>query len=644
MRCVAALMVVVVGSLSAISCAVDSARAADTLDNARGLFQGDWRQISTGRVIPGGVYCDQPYLVKTSDDAWLCVMTTAQGREGSATQTVVSLRSTDRGASWSSPVPLEEPGGPEASYGVLLEVASGRVYCFYNFNTDNIREVKTETGGTFQRVDSLGDYVFRYTDDCGLTWSAERHTVPVREFVCDRENVYGGQVRFFWNVGRPLVAPAGESPLAHWPGPSAALLTLHKVGAMGAGFFAQSEGALLKSENILTERDPTKLVFETLPEGDVGLRTPHGGGRIAEEQAVVQLSDGSLYCVYRTVDGHPACAYSRDGGRTWSAPEYKTYSPGGRRFKHPRAANFVWKCANGHYLYWFHNHAPTAVERKNGWNPYDDRNPAWICAGREIDAGEGKVLVWSEPEILLYDDDPFTRISYPDLIEDGGEYYITETQKSVGRVHQVDRGLLDGLFGQWELKTVAQEGLVVAVPDLGVPMPKSIVAPRLPALVARDQSQEDGRSKDMRAGLTIDLWLQAASLDKPIALLDSVDPFGRGIRVTAESDGSAQLWMSDGKTRCTWSSDAGLLQAGRMSHVVAIVDGGPKIIMFVVDGDLCDGGEQRQFGWGRYSPHLTGVLGSADLVIDPAVVRLRVYNRAIRVSEAVGNFRAGAGR
>ena len=35
---------------------------------------------------------------------------------------------------------------------------------------------------------------------------------------------------------------------------------------------------------------------------------PPGGGRVAEEQSAVSLSDGSLYCVYRTVDGWPSCA------------------------------------------------------------------------------------------------------------------------------------------------------------------------------------------------------------------------------------------------------------------------------------------------------------------------------------------------
>src|SRR4051812_5822333 len=278
-------------------------------------------------------------------------MTTATGHEGASSQHIITLRSTDRGRTWSKPVRLEAPGGPENSYAVLLKVPGGRVYCFYNHNTDNVREIKTENGGAYQRVDSLGHYVFRYSDDHGRSWSAARHEVPVREFACDRQNVYGGKIRFFWNVGRPLLRA------------DAAYFTLHKVGTMGTGFYSQSEGAILRSANILTKRDPAKIVFETLPEGDVGLRTPAGGGRIAEEQCVTTLSDGSLYCVYRSVDGPPVCSYSRDNGRHWSAPKYKSYTPGGKLFKHGRAANFVWRCANGKFLYWFHNQAPPPAQR-----------------------------------------------------------------------------------------------------------------------------------------------------------------------------------------------------------------------------------------------------------------------------------------
>ena len=305
----------------------------------------DPRNITSGSIIPSEGYSDQPYIVQTDDGAWLCIVTTGKGVEGAKGQHVVSLRSTDQGKTWEDIVPIEPADGPEASYGVLLKVPGGRVYAFYNHNTDRVTEIKREDGGApYKRVDCLGHYVFKYSDDNGRTWSAQRYDIPVREFECDRTNVYGGKLTFFWNVGRPIIVG------------NAAFLTLHKVGAMGAGFYAQSEGALLTSKNILTERDPAKITFDTLPDGDIGLRAPAGGGRVAEEQNIVSLSDESLFCVYRTVAGWPAVGYSRDHGHTWTAPAYMSYAPGGPRVKHPRAANFVWKASNGKFLYWFHNH------------------------------------------------------------------------------------------------------------------------------------------------------------------------------------------------------------------------------------------------------------------------------------------------
>ena len=87
-----------------------------------------------------------------------------------------------------------------------------------------------------------------------------------------------------------------------------------------------------------------------------------------------------------------------------------------------------------------------------------------------------------------------------------------------------------------------------------------------------------------------------------------------------------------------------MIQAGKLHHVVITVDGGPKIITFVVDGVLGDGGDQRQFGWGRFSPTLRTPNGSPTLKIAGAVRSLRVYNRPLRTSEAVGNFHAGLGQ
>ncbi len=587
----------------------------------------DQRHIETGREIPSEGYADQPYMVQTDDGAWLCVMTTGPGHEGQKGQHVIATRSTDQGRTWSDPVDVEPSDGPEASYAVLLKVPGGRVYCFYNHNTDRVEEVRREDGGVFERVDSLGHYVFKYSDDHGRTWSDERYEVPIREFECDRENVYGGDLRFFWNVGRPLILDR------------AALMVIHKVGAMGEGFFAKSEGAFVRSENILTESDPEKIEFETLPDGDIGLRPPGapGGGRVAEEQSVTKLSDGSLFCVYRTVDGWPACAYSRDGGHTWTDPQYLTWEPGGRRVKHPRAANFIWRLSSGEFLYWFHNHGGSPARERDDWNPYNDRNPAWLMAAREVPGPDGPLLKFSQPEILLYHDDPRVRMSYPDLVEEpDGSLFITETQKTVARVHDVPSGIVDGLLRQWDNAEITRDGLLL---ELTGDLPETVEMPKLPEFTARDGAGADYGTKRLRTGFTLDLRLRLEDLTPGQVLLDSRDESGQGIALVTSQRGTVELVMRDRWSECRWDTDPGAVQAGEETHVTAIVDGGPAIISFVVDGVLCDGGEQRQFGWGRFTPHLYDLTGGPNLRIAEQVRALRIYDRALRTSEAVGNWR-----
>jgi hypothetical protein len=566
------------------------------------------------------------------DGAWLCVMTTGPAEEGARGQHVVSTRSTDLGRTWSVPVDVEPASGPEASYAVPYLAPSGRVYCFYNHNTDRVREVRREDGGVFLRVDSLGHYVFKFSDDHGRSWSDRRYDVPVREFSMDRTNLYGGVLKFFWNVGRPTSLSDGS-----------VLLTLHKVGAMGPSFFARSEGAFLRSDNLAKERDPERIRFETLPEGDEGLRAPEGGGPIAEEQCITELSDGTLHCVYRTTAGWPACAYSRDRGRTWTRPEYLTYNDGGRRMKNPRAANFVWRLANGRYLYWFHNHGGTPARRRADWDPYADRNPAWMAAGWERETPEGRILEWSQPEVVLYDDDPFIRMSYPDLIEDAGRYFVTETQKDEGRVHELPLGLVQGLLEQRTRRTPASQGLLVEATGAALETGR-VPMPRLPELHERNLRELDHRGKDRRAGFTLDLWVRAGGLGERNVVVDNRVAGGRGL--VLEWDGGVLcLTLNDGRTECVWRSDPVGWEPGTEHHVAVIVDGGPKLILFVVDGVLMDGGEERQFGWGRFSPLLRTPHGAEALKVArdgaPRVEALRFYGRALTVSEAVGNARAG---
>jgi hypothetical protein len=263
-------------------------------------------------------------------------------------------------------------------------------------------------------------------------------------------------------------------------------------------------------------------------------------------------------------------------------------------------------------------------------------------AGTERETANGKVIEWSQPEILLYDDDTFIRMSYPDLVEEGGKFFITETQKNVGRVHEVPAALLDGLFGQAEARTVARQGLALTLPaKAGQAMPREATMPKLPEFHMRDTKRADYGGADLRTGFSLDLWIEVDSATAGRILLDNRDAQGRGLVLATAARGAVRLTLNDGRTESAWESDAGTVRAGKVQHLVATVDGGPKIITFVVDGVLQDGGDARQFGWGRFSPHLRSANGAAKVKIDSAVRSLHVYGRALRTSEAVGNHRAG---
>src|SRR5690606_24998856 len=114
-------------------------------------------------------------------------------------------------SSWVMPLlipPLPAPGPDESAAStapIERRPPAGRVYAFYVYNADNLREVEASTEYARKRVDTLGHYVFRYSDDGGQTWSPERYRVPIRTFDIDRENPYGGDVQFLWGVGKPMI-------------------------------------------------------------------------------------------------------------------------------------------------------------------------------------------------------------------------------------------------------------------------------------------------------------------------------------------------------------------------------------------------------------------------------------------------------
>ena len=566
----------------------------------------DTRNIVTGSRIPDEGYCDMPYIAITEDGNWLCTLTTGSGHEGQGGQHVVSTISSDQGKTWSPLVDIEPADGPEASWAVPLVTPNGRVYAFYTYNG---AEVYNLPDGRRMRADTHGWYVMKYSDDNGQSWSKERHRVPLRVTACDRGNEFGGKVQMFWGIDKPKVSD-GRVYFA--------------FTKLSRYFLVNSEGWLQCSDNILTEPAVEKIQWELRPEGEHGIRDP-AFGSVQEEHNMLPLGGQRLYCVYRTTMGYPCHAYSEDGGRTWTKPEPMTYTPGGRqvKMKNPRACPKLWQCSNGKFLFWYHFHSGKS---------FQDRNPAWIAGGV---LKEGKVY-WSLPEILLYDDDPKTRMSYPDLVEQDGNYWISETQKSIARVHSVDPTLVEGLWAQFDDGAVTEsitKGCVAAFTE-------SEIAKR-GELPVRKPLTVEGES-----GFTVELWLTMARFTPGQVLLDTRTEDGLGWALSMGPDNTLKLSINDGQHRGSWDSDTGLLTEGKPHHVAFVVDGGPNIITVVVDGVLCDGGSDRQYGWGRFDPLIGDVSGRGNVKTSPAgatVHAIRLYDRYLRTSEVVQSFRAGLG-
>jgi hypothetical protein len=576
----------------------------------------DPRNFANGQRIPVEGYCDQPRIVVTKDGAWVCVLTTGPGVEGAEGQHVVATASEDKGKTWSPLIDIEPVDKERKSaYVLALITPQDRVYAFYNYNGDAIH---TKPDGKPIRDDMQGWFCYRYSDDKGKSWS-KRYRLPMRVTAADRNNDWQGKVQMFWAIGTPTV----------WDGKA-----MFGFSKLGKYILENGEGWFYRSDNILSEKDPDKLDWQLLPDGDNGVRAPEFGS-VQEEFDVVHLEKEDLMCVYRTTLGHAGCAYSRDGGHTWTKPDHLRYSPGGRIVKESRACTKLWKMRNGRYLLWFHNNGTTTYN--NGLNA-GSRNIAWLSAGRLKDG----FVSWSQPEIVAYVDGGLEGCSYPDFIEDGGHYYVCATQKTEARVMDVEPGLLAGLWDQETQRAVATNGLVLNLSDEKWAALGTARAPKLAPLcgdIQRRKSREDSAG-----ALTIDVAVRFSDLAPGQVILDSRDDAGRGYLLRTSERETLRLEMCDGWQSAFWDCDAGLLKTNTLHHIVVSVDGHAKAICFVVDGALNDGGAQRPFGFGRFSPNFKDISGGRTLQISRALhgelKHVRLYARALRTSEAIANFHA----
>ena len=574
----------------------------------------DWRDInSVPSVIPHENYICQEYVVVAKNGDWVTVVTTGPGGESHAGQHIISTISSDHGKTWSEPIDVEQGGldAPAASWALPYITDYGRIYAFYNYNGDNINVF---AGKKVTHTSEWGWFCYRYSDDNGRTWS-ERYRLPMRKTTVDFVNKSNGEIQLFWGVSKPRTVNGSMFF-------SFTKMAIHPQD-MG-------EGWLYKSDNINTEKDPKKLHWEMLPDGETGI-CETTLGITQEEHNIVSLSDGALYCIFRTSEGYPAESYSYDGGHNWTQPEYARYADG-RVIKNPRACPRLFQCSNGKYLLWFHNN--------NIQNYVGYRNPAWLTGGIEKD---GKIN-WSEPEILLYGVDTIpldlmqakwrelTRVSYPDMVEKNGKYWLVEGQGAgpdYGKVHPVDESLFADLWNQGEVKTVAGKGLILEKKK-----------------ISRSQKVRLKELPDLKQGaFTVEMWINIDEFIPGQVILDNRDTDGQGFCVAVSPKRTIEISLNDGYLKHSWDTDYGTVETGKLQHVVFVVDGGPNIISCIVNGKLCDGGRYRNLGFSWFDYKMDDINGSDEIKLVPdfsgSLSILRIYNRYLRTSEAIGNFYAG---
>ena len=358
-------------------------------------------------------------VVRTASGKFLAFWTQASF-ENHPDQRIVMSTSSDGGAGWSKPQILagdaEARSGNWASWGFPFVVPStGRVYIFWN----------QHIGVTDTREDTTGILAFRFSDNEGSSWS-DVFSLPIGKGKISNSEPEAPEN---WTVYQtPIITSAGNVLVGftRW----ASRVTQPKGGLLDR----ESEAWFLRSDNILTESDPSSLCMATLPSVEHGIRVPSPKDpclSVAQEPSVQPLSDGRLVCVVRTLRGCIYFSISDDEGESWSGAKPLRFYPGGPPVPQPMAPCPLYRLQDGRFLLLFHNNNGTA---NGGTGPVDylkNRRPAYMLIGREATGSPETPFVFGEPMLFLDNggipDGPVGRTeiaTYTSLLEVDGVIYI----------------------------------------------------------------------------------------------------------------------------------------------------------------------------------------------------------------------------
>ena len=639
--------------LSADACAPAAAAAGqidprDVCSGKRMLSRADAARFK---------YADQPSCavvdVGGAQTEWLCVVTLSEADEGqNPAQFAAALHTTDGGLTFSSPQPISTDA--PSSWCVPFRLNSGAVAVFYTWNSDPAFD------DSKVRLDMAGKLVVRMSTDVGDTWS-ERQIVEQRRTSCDLTNPFHGSTLVGWSVNPPIALRDG-SILLQGSKICGGRSWEQRGMAKPSAFMWESQVFFYQAHRGMNS-SPDTWAWETLPEGDVGLRhrpTGEGLGWINEEGAVLELSNGNLCSYFRTAEGWlgERCSQSI---RNWpdNTDGFARFAPTrlhgntiGRQIKNPRGPVTPFKTSRGLFLMTFYNRGhPVEEDTYFPAHPGDfkHRDVLWLVGGREREDGAG--IDWGpHPEIALYATDAAVRLGYVGMHESQDRIYLTLTDKKEPTLHMLDASFLSAvLFDQHSTEDIARE-----LDDVG----NGVIQRSWPGDELRLPKISANTPGSQRAGFTLELWatvaaatelmhqqsrtlLSAIQSDEQCAQRCASAP-AKSLRQTCLSDksGVKMLWVPAHATTylsvpptirfvvmicgtvvlqyepdpdCSARLHASSGRAGPSTqelHQIALVfDGAAQIVRFVIDGEQCDGGTHNSSGFLAFrSPSATSSL------------------------------------
>ncbi len=261
-------------------------------------------------------------------------------RIGKKVNEMIAYRSSDRGKTWTGPTVAFDIPYSQHGFIPLVPRGSKRIYAFGTQPIPGRREGAENC--------PIG---FRSSDDDGNTWSDVT-----------------------------LIRPTND--------PGFKGMSVMRMTETASGVW------LLGSHEADWTRKPIKTRAYVLRSADRGRTwTVHPGPRPGgwfepthnrlDEPRPIGLSDGEVFILGRTCEGHLWAIRSRDDGITWDEP-----NPTG--LVHPDAPPMLFRLADGHTLAALHHNRHTGVHFKS-----EDRSEIWVSLSKD----EGRT--WTEPRFLL---------------------------------------------------------------------------------------------------------------------------------------------------------------------------------------------------------------------------------------------------